>query len=67
MSDIREKLPFLTKAAFGIGSVGEIVFYGMVNTFIAIFYNQALGLSNSLIGLAIMNNMNVEPVALDEI
>jgi len=54
MSDIREKLPFLTKAAFGIGSVGEIVFYGMVNTFIAIFYNQALGLSNSLIGLAIM-------------
>lgn len=54
MTDIRTKLPFVTKAAFGIGSVGEIVFYGMVNTFIAIFYNQALGLSNSLIGLAIM-------------
>lgn len=54
MSDFRQKLPFLTKTAFGIGSVGEIVFYGMVNTFIGIFYNQAIGLSNSLVGVAIM-------------
>lgn len=54
MSDIRQKLPFFTKAAFGIGSVGELVFYGMVNTFMGIFYNQAIGLSNSLVGIAIM-------------
>lgn len=54
MSDIRAKLPFMTKAAFGVGSTGEVVFLGMFNGFIAIFYNQAIGLSNSLIGTAIM-------------
>lgn len=48
------KLPILTKLAFGIGSVGEVFFGGMFNTFIGIFYNQAIGLSNSLVGLAIM-------------
>ena len=54
MSNIREKLSLRTKVAFGIGSVGEIVFLGMFNTFINIYYNQAIGLSNSLIGVAIM-------------
>ncbi len=54
MNDIRQKLPILTKVAFGIGSMGEIVFLGMFNTFISIYYNQAIGLSNSLIGTAIM-------------
>lgn len=54
MNDIRQKLPFMTKVAFGIGSMGEIVFLGMFNTFISIYYNQAIGLSNSLIGTAIM-------------
>lgn len=43
-----------TKLAYGIGAVGEQIFFGMFNTFIAIYYNQALGLSNSLIGVAIM-------------
>lgn len=47
-------LSFPQKAAFGIGACGETVFLGMFNAFIAIFYNQAIGLSNSLIGLAIM-------------
>lgn len=54
MNDIRQKLPFSTKLAFGVGSMGEIVFLGMFNTFISIYYNQAIGLSNSLIGTAIM-------------
>ena len=54
MNDIRQKLPFITKVAFGVGSMGEIVFLGMFNTFISIYYNQAIGLSNSLIGTAIM-------------
>lgn len=54
MNDIRQKLPFMTKVAFGVGSMGEIVFLGMFNTFISIYYNQAIGLSNSLIGTAIM-------------
>ena len=48
------KLPLPTKLAYGIGSVGEQIFFGMFNTFITIYYNQALGLSNSLIGVAIM-------------
>lgn len=54
MNDIRQKLPFMTKIAFGVGSMGEIVFLGTFNTFISIYYNQAIGLSNSLIGTAIM-------------
>ena len=49
-----EKLPVRTKLAYGVGAVGEQVFFGMFNTFITIYYNQALGLSNSLIGVAIM-------------
>lgn len=48
------RLPFKTKLAFGIGGMGELVFLGMFNTFITIYYNQALGLANSLIGVAIM-------------
>lgn len=54
MSDNIRKLTLRTKLAFGIGSVGEVVFLGMLNSFIGIFYNQAIGLSNSLIGTAIM-------------
>jgi glycoside/pentoside/hexuronide:cation symporter, GPH family len=49
-----ERLPFRIKMAYAIGEMGEIVFLGMFNTFIVIFYNQAIGLSNSLIGTAIM-------------
>lgn len=54
MSDNCRKLTLRTKFTFGIGSVGEVVFLGMLNSFIGIFYNQAIGLSNSLIGTAIM-------------
>lgn len=47
-------LPRWTKIAFGVGAVGETVYMGMFNTFIALYYNQAIGLSNSLIGTAIL-------------
>ena len=54
METTRAPLPFRTTLAYGIGEVGEVVFLGMFNTFIVIYYNQAIGLSNSLIGTAIM-------------
>lgn len=47
-------LPLRTKLAFGIGATGEWVYLGMFNSFIGIFYNQALGLPNSLIGAAVL-------------
>lgn len=47
-------LPWHTKILFGVGAVGEYVYLGMFNTFIAIFYNQALGLPNTLIGVAVL-------------
>jgi len=47
-------LPLRVKLAFGIGAVGETAYMGMFNTFITIYYNQAIGLSNTLIGLAVM-------------
>lgn len=34
--------------------MAEAVYHGMFNTFITIYYNQAVGLSNTLIGTAIM-------------
>ncbi len=39
---------------FGSGAVGEAVYLGLFNTFITIYYNQAIGLTNTLIGTAIM-------------
>jgi len=48
------ELPLGTKLAFGVGAVGEWVYLGMFNTFIGIFYNQALGLPNALIGAAVL-------------
>lgn len=47
-------LPLRTKLAFGVGAVGEMVYLGMFNTFITIFYNQALGLPNWMIGTAVL-------------
>ena len=47
-------LPGWIRWAFGVGAIGEMVYLGMFNTFIGIFYNQAIGLSNSLVGTAIL-------------
>ncbi len=49
-----QRLSLGTKLAFGSGAIGESVYLGLFNTFITIFYNQAIGLSNTLIGTAIM-------------
>lgn len=43
-----------SKFFFGAGAIGEAVYLGLFNSFIQIFYNQAIGLSNTLIGAAIM-------------
>jgi Na+/melibiose symporter-like transporter len=42
------------KILFGTGAIGEAVYLGLFNGFITIYYNQAIGLSNALIGTAIM-------------
>jgi Na+/melibiose symporter-like transporter len=42
------------KTAFGLGAVGEAVFLVLFGGFVTIYYNQVIGLSNSLIGTAIM-------------
>ena len=52
MADL--KLPSRTKFAFGIGQVAEGVKNTCFATFLLIYYNQVLGLSGSLAGLAIM-------------
>ena len=52
MADL--KLPSRTKFAFGIGQVAEGVKNTGFATFLLIYYNQVLGLSGSLAGVAIM-------------
>ena len=47
------RIPLTSKLAFGSGAVGEAVYLGLFNTFITIYYNQAVGLSNTLIGAAV--------------
>lgn len=49
-----QKLSWGTKFTFGFGGIAEAVYHGMFNTFITIYYNQVIGLSNTLIGTAIM-------------
>ena len=47
-------LPFRVKLCFGIGAIGEAIYFAIFIGFITIFYNQAIGLSNYLIGIATM-------------
>ena len=47
-------LPFRVKLCFGVGAIGEAVYFALFIAFITIFYNQAIGLSNYLIGIATM-------------
>lgn len=47
-------LPRKTVVTFGSGAIGEAVYLALFNGFITIYYNQVLGLSNTLIGTAIM-------------
>lgn len=52
-SSSEQPLAFRIKLAFGI-AIGEAAYIGMFNTFITIYYNQAIGMSNTLIGVAVM-------------
>jgi len=52
--NISEPLPFRVKLCFGIGAIGEAIYFAIFIGFITIFYNQAIGLSNYLIGIATM-------------
>lgn len=52
--DERDELSRAGVLAFAVGAVGDSVFGGMFNGFITIYFNQVVGLSNSLIGMAIM-------------
>lgn len=54
VNDTQPPLAFSVKLAFGVGAIGEAAYLGMFNTFITIYYNQAIGLSNTLIGAAVM-------------
>jgi Na+/melibiose symporter-like transporter len=47
-------IPLSGKLAFGVGAVGESIFFGLFGGFIMIYYNQAIGFSASLAGTAIM-------------
>ena len=47
-------LPFRVKLCFGIGAIGEAIYFAIFIGFITIFYNQAIGLPNYLIGIATM-------------
>ena len=49
-----ERLKMGTKLAFGVGAAGETIPYWVFNTFNMIFYNNALGLSGTLCGVAVM-------------
>ena len=49
-----QSLPFRVKLCFGIGAIGEAIYFAIFIGFITFFYNQAIGLSNYLIGIATM-------------
>lgn len=47
------KVEFSTKVAYGFGQLGEALFLGLTLAFVPIFYNQAIGLSADLVGIAL--------------
>ena len=53
MVDSTQKLGFFTKFSFGFGQLGEALFLRFTLAFIPIFYNQAVGLSADLVGMAL--------------
>ena len=55
-------LPVGLKAAFGLGSVAEGIAFTTNNTFLLLFYNQVMGLSPALVGLALSAGLIVNAV-----
>lgn len=50
----RSRVPVATKAAFGVGQLAEGVKNFAFNIFLLFYYNQVLGLSGTLAGLALL-------------
>lgn len=50
------------KTAFGLGSIAEGIAFTTNNTFLLLFYNQVLGLSPALVGLALSAGLIVNAV-----
>ena len=61
MSDGRLRMG--TKLGYGVGSVGEIAIYIAFNTWNFLFYNQVLGLSGTLAGLAVTISLGLDAVS----
>ena len=53
-SSLSGRLSLGARLCFASGAVGEAVYFSLFNTFVTIYYNQAIGLSNALIGTAVM-------------
>jgi len=58
-----EKLSIGTKLGFGVGSVAEGAIYIAFNTWNFLFYNQVLGLSGTLAGLAVTVSLVLDAIA----
>src|SRR5262249_14317937 len=58
-----QRLSYRTKWAYGIGAVGEASTYIAFNTWNFLFYNNVLGLSGTLCGLAVMISLGLDAVA----
>lgn len=61
MSDGRLRMG--TKLGYGIGSIGEAAIYIAFNTWNFLFYNQVLGLSGTLAGLAVTISMVADAIS----
>jgi Na+/melibiose symporter-like transporter len=48
-----DRLPLKTKLAFGIGSAAEMIALYSISSFALLFYNQVLGVSAALVGVAL--------------
>ena len=49
MSDKEKKLKWYTKIAYGFGEVGSQFSWGMISSYLTLFYTDVVGLAPSLI------------------
>lgn len=58
-----ERVPMKTKLAFGVGAIGEAAPYIVFNYFNMLFYQNVLGLSGTLCGLAVTIALVADAIA----
>ena len=58
-----ERLRVSTKLSYGVGSIGEFAIYIAFNTWNFLFYNQVLGLSGTLAGMAVTISLVLDAIA----